>query len=138
MASLQSTLLASAALLSTTAFAFGNPAAQGGWGSFGGGGGGGGNSGAGAWAAFPSCVSSCQNSNIDYSQGSALCSNTDDINTLQKCVGDSSCSDSDKNSVYSAVAQLCANSGKTITQGPFASITATSGEILSTCNKPIE
>lgn len=127
--SFQSTLLASAALLSSTAFAFGGPSGgsagqQGNWGSFGGGSG----SDAGAWGAFPSCVSSCKDSNIDFSSGTALCDSNDAVSSLQKCVDDSDCSDSDKKSVYSAVAQLCANSGKTITQGPFASVTATSGE----------
>lgn len=93
---------------------------QAGWGSFGGNGGG-------AWSGFPSCVSSCKDANIDYSSGSALCGNTDAVNKLQQCVDDSDCNDSDKNSVYSAVAQLCANSGTPVTEGPFSTITATSG-----------
>lgn len=129
--SFRSTIIASAALLSSTAFAYGpgsgTAGQQGDWGSFAGANSGSGNQ-AGAFGGFPSCVSSCQDANIDYSSGSALCDNKDAVSTLQKCVDDSDCSDSDKSSVYSAVQQLCADAGKTITQGPFATVTATSGE----------
>ncbi|CAK4005758.1 Hypothetical predicted protein [Lecanosticta acicola] len=81
----------------------------------------------GPWAAFPSCVSSCRNNNIDWSNSTGLCSNQSAINQLNGCIDSSSCNNNDKNSVRQTIAQLCVNAGTTITQAPYNTISVTSG-----------
>jgi hypothetical protein len=88
--------------------------------------------GLGPFAAFPSCVDSCwqdiRNSASGCSAGDYSCLCTDDVITkANSCIEQSSCSASDKSSVYEAIAQLCANSGATVTASPEATWSVTSG-----------
>ncbi|KAK8210693.1 hypothetical protein IWZ01DRAFT_290713 [Phyllosticta capitalensis] len=78
-----------------------------------------------AWPA--NCANNCANKWNDWSQGSTLCKNTTAIDDFNSCIGSSSCSDSDKNSAYQAIAQICANNGVTITAAPEATFSVTSG-----------
>ena len=88
--------------------------------------------GIGPFAAFPSCVSSCwedvRNSASGCSAGDYSCLCTGDaITSANSCIDSSSCSDSEKSDSYQAIAQLCANSGATVTASPEATWSATSG-----------
>ncbi|EME80614.1 uncharacterized protein MYCFIDRAFT_212089 [Pseudocercospora fijiensis CIRAD86] len=113
--------------IAATALLSGLAAAVPQWGGHGGPNNGGSWGAGGPFAGFPSCVSSCRDSNADYSNYKSLCTNNDMLNTLNTCVDDSSCSDSEKSDVKETIAQLCANSGATITAAPFASYSVTSG-----------
>lgn len=90
-------------------------------------------SGFGPFAAFPSCVDSCwsdvQSSCSSVSDYSCLCGSSvvDKANT---CIASSSCSDSEKEQTYQAVAQLCANAGSPVSASPEATWSATSGKFV--------
>lgn len=86
--------------------------------------------GIGPFASFPSCASSCWsniasecNSVTDYS---CLCGSSA-VSSANSCIDSSDCSDSEKEEVYQAVDQLCANVGVTVTAKPEATWSATSG-----------
>ncbi|TKA65988.1 hypothetical protein B0A49_11873 [Cryomyces minteri] len=59
--------------------------------------------------------------------GSAFATTLHAIANINSCVSSSSCSASDKQGIYQAIAQLCANAGSTVTAAPEASYSATSG-----------
>jgi hypothetical protein len=84
------------------------------------------------WTGAPSCVSSCwQDLSGDSKDLSSFCTG-DTLNTLNKCIADSSCDQSDKDSTYQMIAQGCANAGQTVTASPQATFSATSGKNLPT------
>jgi hypothetical protein len=84
------------------------------------------------WNGAPSCVSSCwQDLSGDSKDLSSFCTG-DTLNTLNKCIADSSCDQSDKDSTYQMIAQGCANAGQTVTASPQATFSATSGKNLPT------
>lgn len=90
----------------------------------------GGPGGDGGWNGAPSCVSDCwQDLRGDYGSFSDFCTG-DTLNTLNSCIADSDCSDSDKDSTYQAIAQGCANAGQSVTASPQATFSATSGKNL--------
>lgn len=80
----------------------------------------------------PSCLGNCwaQLGSVSWSTGgglSSLCSNATAISTMNSCISSSSCDDSDKESTYQVIAQICANTGNAISASPEASFSATSG-----------
>lgn len=89
------------------------------------------------WNGAPSCVSSCwQDLRGDSSNFSDFCTG-DSLNTLNKCIADSSCDQSDKDATYQAIAQGCANAGQTVTASPQATFSATSGKNLPTSDSAV-
>ena len=120
---MKSTLAAASTLLTlAAAVPQGGPPGSGGW-QHGGA--------PGIFANFPSCVDSCwqqiQSSGCSLGDYSCYCS-ADTVATANKCVASSSCSDTDKENTYKAVAQLCANAGSTVTAAPEATWSVTSGK----------
>jgi hypothetical protein len=84
------------------------------------------------WNGAPSCVSSCwQDLRGDSNDYSDFCSG-DKLNTLNKCIADSDCEQSDKDATYQVIAQGCANAGQTVTASQQATWSATSGKNLPT------
>lgn len=77
---------------------------------------------------LPSCLSSCFTSNTACSYGDISCyCNATSISNINSCIDGSSCGSSDKEGAYEAIAQLCVNSGASVTASPEASFSATSG-----------
>lgn len=103
-------------------------AAAQGWGGSGGGWGGPGGA-PGGFANFPSCasdaLSNARNTCSSFSYSCLCGENT--VSTLNSGLASSSCSSDDKDQVYQAIAQLCANVGTTLTASPEATWSATSG-----------
>jgi hypothetical protein len=88
------------------------------------------------WNGAPSCVSSCwQDLRGDSSDYSDFCTG-DKLNTLNSCIADSDCDQSDKDATYQVIAQGCANAGQTVTASPQATFSATSGKNLPTPGGP--
>jgi hypothetical protein len=86
----------------------------------------------GGWNGAPSCVSSCwQDLRGDSNSYTDFCTG-DKLNTLNSCIADSDCSDSDKESTYQVIAQGCANAGQTPTASQQATFSATSGKDIPT------
>ena len=84
------------------------------------------------WNGAPSCVSSCwQDLRGDSNDYSDFCTG-DKLNTLNSCIADSDCDQSDKDATYQVIAQGCANAGQTVTASPQATFSATSGKNLPT------
>ena len=84
------------------------------------------------WNGAPTCVSSCwQDLRGDSNSFSDFCTG-DKLNTLNSCIADSDCDQSDKDATYQAIAQGCANAGQTVTAFPQATFSATSGKNLPT------
>ncbi|PSK51620.1 hypothetical protein B9Z65_2887 [Elsinoe australis] len=79
----------------------------------------------------PSCLSNCTNDlgGVNWAQGglTSLCGNGTAVDTVNSCVADSDCSDSDKQSTYQVIAQICANAGSPVSASPEATYSATSG-----------
>lgn len=86
----------------------------------------------GGWNGAPSCVSSCWQDLSSNSGNYADFCTGDQLNTLNTCIGDSDCSDDDKEATYQVIAQGCANAGQTPTASQQASWSATSGKNIPT------
>jgi len=83
----------------------------------------------GGWGNWPSCANSCMSTFTASScagDGACFCQDTTSISNANSCVGSSSCSDSDKETIYSNIAQLCADVGVHVTAAPEATFSATS------------
>lgn len=85
----------------------------------------------GDWSSAPSCVSSCwqdlRNSNTDANDWSSFCTG-DQLNTLNDCIANSDCDQTDKDATYQVIAQACANAGQSVSASPEATFSATSGK----------
>lgn len=84
-----------------------------------------------AWApscAWNDCMGSWDGTTCDQSNGwSCLCSNETAIAQLNTCVATSCTNATDQETIYGAVAQLCANNGVQVTASQQATFSATSG-----------
>jgi len=80
-----------------------------------------------ALAQWPSCANDCANDADFYNDPSGFCADDSKISSANSCIAKSSCSDSDKSTIYQFIAQACANTGATITAGPEATFSPTSG-----------
>jgi len=77
---------------------------------------------------WPSCANSCISGDINSGTSyTALCKDSSKVSTVTSCLTSSGCSDSDKNSVFSYIAQMCKNAGAAITSGPLATYTSSVG-----------
>jgi len=82
----------------------------------------------GAYAQGPACAQSCISNDLNSGASySSLCGDSNKVSSVNSCIASSSCSDSDKNSVYQFIASACANVGVSMTAGPEATWSATSG-----------
>jgi len=88
----------------------------------------------------PSCASSCMS---DWDSGAfwtnggdGFCSNTTLIASANSCVDSSSCSASDKESIYKNIAQLCASVGHSVTATPEATFSVTANPSWTTSAWP--
>jgi CFEM domain len=87
-----------------------------------------------AWipdCAWNDCMGSWDGSSCTQNNGwECLCSNATAIAQLNTCVATSCTNSSDQETIYGAVAQLCANNGVQVTNSQQATFSATSGGSL--------
>jgi hypothetical protein len=83
----------------------------------------------GVFGAYSSCISACP---LNIPNFNVLCGNDTALEALKTCVGDSDCEASDKDNLFSIVAQWCVNSGDNMSTGPLEQYATgvTSGECL--------
>ncbi|CZR61540.1 uncharacterized protein PAC_11437 [Phialocephala subalpina] len=82
----------------------------------------------GGWGNWPSCASSCMStftSGNCAGDGACFCKDTALIQNANSCINGSSCSASDKATVFTNIAQLCVDVGVTLTAAPESSAAAT-------------
>jgi CFEM domain len=78
--------------------------------------------------AWNDCMGSWDGTTCDSNNGWAcLCSNSTAISQLNTCVATSCTNATDQETIYGAVAQLCANNGVVVTASQQATFSATSG-----------
>jgi len=78
--------------------------------------------------AWNDCLSSYNGTTCSSSTGwECLCTDSSAIDTLNSCVATACSNSTGQEAIYAAVAQVCANAGKTVTAAPEATFSATSG-----------
>ncbi|KUJ19207.1 uncharacterized protein LY89DRAFT_667197 [Mollisia scopiformis] len=88
----------------------------------------------GGWGNWPSCANSCMSTFTSSScagDGSCFCKDTTALNNANTCIDSSSCSTSDKETIYQNIDQLCADVAVTVTAAPEATFSATSNSAWS-------
>ncbi|KAK5942122.1 hypothetical protein PMZ80_006075 [Knufia obscura] len=77
------------------------------------------------------CMGSWDGASCDQSSGwDCICSNSTAISQINTCVATSCTNATDQETIYGAIAQLCANAGAAVTNSQQATFSATSGGSL--------
>lgn len=78
------------------------------------------------------CMGSWDGSSCNQASGwDCVCSNSTAIAQINTCVATSCTNATDQETIYGAIAQLCANAGKTVTNSQQSTFHATSGGTLT-------
>jgi len=78
--------------------------------------------------AWNDCLTSYNGTTCSSSSGwECLCTDSSALDTLNSCVATACSNSTGREAIYAAIAQVCANAGKTVTAAPEATFSATSG-----------